>query len=550
MALSSSLELMPRRPTTWPEASMKMVDGTLSRPSGARSSASGVATGSLSFSVSTATRTRRASASSETARKRTGVPAISAATLSSSGNSRAQARQVGSQKFTTQGDPRISWPLRCSPESLCTAKLAGSGKLTGRSRQPTNERHTAARKGRRRRIEGTAKRLSQRTGQWQGREPLPSVNLDQRPPVPPQRLAWIALAACFAATLGGASIGRLSPAVGLWFTEIFCILGVAWAVTRWSGRAPAAYVRLTWPGLPAVAFAAALSVANFLGLAMPINAASEHFAPQWLKEAFDTTRILEQFSGGEMWIFAAAAVVAAPLCEEFVFRGLLQQGLAAKGVHPVEAIFFSALLFALFHLNPVELLALLELGLLFGFLYQRTGSLLPGMVAHATQNATSLAIYFIGRRAALPEATEEISFRQVAALSGMGITILAMLFLLGRHFPKVWGRPVPASFEHPRVSLSRALAPWLLAACFSLLGWFLVDRRGLEVGLVDVQVELPEARADEGADVGAARAELQALRKLVRAGRLPLQKYMDDRRALAARLERAHPTPPAGKDAH
>ena len=106
------------------------------------------------------------------------------------------------------------------------------------------------------------------------------MNFDPRPPLPPQRLAWTALAACLVATLVGQFMVRLSPAVGLWFNELFCLLGVTWAVTRWSGRAPAAYVRLSWPGFPAVLFAAALSVANFFGLAAPINALSEHFAPE------------------------------------------------------------------------------------------------------------------------------------------------------------------------------------------------------------------------------------------------------------------------------
>jgi uncharacterized protein len=375
-----------------------------------------------------------------------------------------------------------------------------------------------------------------------------ALNLDQRPPIPPQRLAWTALAACLAASVGGSLLERLSPAVGLWFNEVFCILGVAWAVTRWSGRAPLIYVRLTWPGVPAIVFAVALSIANFLGLALPINALSQHFAPETLKDAFDITHVLEQFSSVEVWIFASAAVLGAAFCEEFIFRGLVQQGLASTGVRPAEAIFLSGLVFALFHLNPVALLALLELGLFFGLLYHRTGSLLPGMVAHATQNATALGIYFIGRRAALPEATEEMGARQLAALSGMGITVLAMLLLLGRHFPRVWGRPREASFERPRVSLSRAFAPWLLAASVCVLGWFLVDRRGMELGLADMQVEVPDTRADETPDVASARTELKALRRSVRAGQAPLSRYLENRRALADALQRAHPPAPAAKE--
>jgi uncharacterized protein len=370
------------------------------------------------------------------------------------------------------------------------------------------------------------------------------VNFDPRPPVPPQRLAWTALAACLAATLGGFIIERLSPAVGLWFNEVFCLLGVTWALTRWSGRAPATYVRLSWPGLPAVLFASALSVANFFGLAAPINAVSQHFAPETLKEAFDLTRLLEQFSTVDVWLFATAAVLGAAFCEEFLFRGVVQQGLSASGAHPAEAIFRTALVFALFHLNPVSLVALLELGLFFGFLYHRTGSLVPSMVAHATQNATALGIYFLAR--GVPEGTGELGAEKVIGMAGMGIIVLAMLFLVGRHFPAVWGRPKPAAFERPRVSLSRAFAPWLLAASFCVLGWFLADRRGVELSVADLRVELPAARADESPEVRAARTEMETLRKRVRAGKAPLESYLERRRALVELLDRP-PAPPGAK---
>jgi uncharacterized protein len=366
------------------------------------------------------------------------------------------------------------------------------------------------------------------------------VKTETRPPVPPQRLAWTALAACLAATLAGFVIERLSPAVGLWFNEVFCILGVAWAVTRWSGRAPAAYTRLTWPGLPAVLFAAALSVANFFGLAAPINAVSQAFAPDTLKDAFDVTHLIDQFSAVDVWLFASAAVVGAAFCEEFLFRGVVQQGLSAAGAHPAEAVFRTALIFALFHLNPVSLLALLELGLFFGLLYHRTGSLLPGMVAHATQNATALGIYFFARHYELPD----FGAAQVVGMAGMGCIVLVMLFLLGKQFPAVWGRPQPVEAERPRVSLSRAFAPWLVAASLCVLLWLLLDRRGVELGVADMRLDVPAARENEGPAVKAARTQMETLRKAVRTGKAPLESYLESRRALAELLGDKPPPPP------
>jgi len=331
-------------------------------------------------------------------------------------------------------------------------------------------------------------------------------------------------------------VERLNPAVGVWFNEIFCVLGVSWALTRWSGRAPAAYVRLSWPGGAAVLFAAALALANFFGLAAPINALSEHLAPPSWRDAVDITHVIDQFSRVDLWLFSGATVVAAAFCEEFLFRGVVQQGLTASAAHPAEAIFRTALIFAFIHLNPVWFPALLELGLLFGLLYHRTGSLVPSMVAHATTNATSLGLYFLGRTQ-VPDTSGEMSATQVIGMAGMGVCVLVGLLLLARRFPAVWGkpRPAPAPFERPRISLSRALAPWLVAASVGMLTWFLVDRRGVELGVVDWRVELPAVRGDEPEDVRSARAELKALRHSVRMGKAPLETYLESRRALAER---------------
>lgn len=376
------------------------------------------------------------------------------------------------------------------------------------------------------------------------------MNFDPRPPVPPQRLAWIALTACFAANVLGSVVIRLNLPVGLWFNEVFCILGVTWALTRWSGRAPAAYVKLSWPGLSAVLFAAGLSVANYVGLAGPITALSEHFAPEWLKDSLDINHLLDGLAPGELWLFSGGAVLAAAFCEEFLFRGVVQRGLSATKAFRGESVLLAALVFALFHLAPVRFLGLLELGLFFGILYERTGSLVPGMAAHAAQNATAVGIYYFFERRLgdVPEGSGELALSKVAGLAGMGIVVLAMLVLLGRHFPAVWGHPKAAAAERPRTPLARALAPWLVSASLFLLGWYAVDRRGVELGVADWQVELSAAHDDESADVRSARAELEALRRNVRVGKSPLHQYLESRRALAESLGKHPPKAPSAKE--
>ena len=118
----------------------------------------------------------------------------------------------------------------------------------------------------------------------------------------------------------------------------------------------------------------------------------------------DITHILGQLSRWELWLFASAAVLAAPVCEEFLFRGVVQQGLAAGTGRPAEAICPTGLVFALFHLNPVSFPALLELRTFLRAPVPPDGFPPPGNGGPRHPNATTLGIYsFRGDRNEAPE---------------------------------------------------------------------------------------------------------------------------------------------------
>lgn len=90
------------------------------------------------------------------------------------------------------------------------------------------------------------------------------------------------------------------------------------------------------------------------------------------------------------WSWAVAIVVVAPLVEEILFRGYLFTALAT--LMPMWATqLVTALLFGLAH-GPGHALPIGVLSLLFGYLRQRHGSLLPGMLAHALHNALTLLL--------------------------------------------------------------------------------------------------------------------------------------------------------------
>jgi len=79
------------------------------------------------------------------------------------------------------------------------------------------------------------------------------------------------------------------------------------------------------------------------------------------------------------------------ICEEILFRGFLQP-LLIRLTRPGWGILFSAMAFALFHLDPVHVVGVFPLGLWLGYLSYQSGSLIPAMLAHLCNNVLSILL--------------------------------------------------------------------------------------------------------------------------------------------------------------
>ncbi|HUZ78746.1 MAG TPA: CPBP family intramembrane glutamic endopeptidase [Chloroflexota bacterium] len=90
-----------------------------------------------------------------------------------------------------------------------------------------------------------------------------------------------------------------------------------------------------------------------------------------------------------------AGCVLVPFAEELFFRGyIFRTFLERRG--PLWGYLFSAGLFALAHTNVAALLPIFIIGLLLAWIFQRTGSLLPGMIAHGINNAIAFSVLYYG----------------------------------------------------------------------------------------------------------------------------------------------------------
>lgn len=83
--------------------------------------------------------------------------------------------------------------------------------------------------------------------------------------------------------------------------------------------------------------------------------------------------------------------ILAPLSEEIVFRGAIERQLLTS-VRPFWAIVISAVLFALVHVNPAQMPHAFIIGLILGWMYYRTGSILPGLALHWANNTVAYLV--------------------------------------------------------------------------------------------------------------------------------------------------------------
>ncbi len=92
-------------------------------------------------------------------------------------------------------------------------------------------------------------------------------------------------------------------------------------------------------------------------------------------------------STAELILIAIISVLLPALCEELMFRGLIQASLLRRSGEAMT-IFLQALAFTAFHTDPAFIAAPFLAGLLLGLIRSRSGSLLPPILAHTSMNAT------------------------------------------------------------------------------------------------------------------------------------------------------------------
>lgn len=96
-----------------------------------------------------------------------------------------------------------------------------------------------------------------------------------------------------------------------------------------------------------------------------------------------------------IWIVAFAALTPA-ICEEFLFRGLVQKSFELR-FKTFTAIFITSFIFGVYHFNPYGLIPLIFLSMYFGYSVYLSESILISMILHFANNFFSVTVMNIFR---------------------------------------------------------------------------------------------------------------------------------------------------------
>lgn len=131
-----------------------------------------------------------------------------------------------------------------------------------------------------------------------------------------------------------------------------------------------------------------LVILTFLGFTFSINC---------LSEALDLPNLIESQMEGLMHNALCIFVITilGPIAEEVVFRrGVLGALLESPKYHRF-ALFISAAIFSLVHMNPAQMLVAFLLGIFLGWLFMRTHSLVLPIICHILNNSISIILGLI-----------------------------------------------------------------------------------------------------------------------------------------------------------
>lgn len=191
---------------------------------------------------------------------------------------------------------------------------------------------------------------------------------------------------------------------------------------------------------------------------------------------------------GELAATLILVALLPAIAEEYVFRGCVARAFARKGY--VFSVFMSALLFALMHGSPLQLVHQFLIGVVCAVLFFSTRSLWPPIILHFLNNAIALVLGYVQNRGsafAVTEAWQYVVMCVVGVAATIGL-LIAVIYLCKARAAKV----DPESGAAKRADMERTLRSLYESP----------EVRGAAQAELDaLDAELAEAKSEQMAEV-------------------------------------------------
>ncbi len=166
-----------------------------------------------------------------------------------------------------------------------------------------------------------------------------------------------------------------------------------------------------------------ISLAQWISFTYPIS-----------EQAAEAMRPFGELIGSAPWLSVLFLMAVVPaICEELAFRGFIFGGLV-RNQSKVRAVIISALMFGISHGVLQQSIAASVMGVLLGWIALRTGSVLPGMLIHFTNNALSVSLERIaasewqGASIFVTTTSEGAAYQPLWIVVASGVAVTCLLY--------------------------------------------------------------------------------------------------------------------------
>ena len=184
------------------------------------------------------------------------------------------------------------------------------------------------------------------------------------------------------------------------------------------------------------------------------------------------SNVVEQAIGSvDVWVSVLCAGIIGPVAEELFFRKAMIDRLSKY--HPIDAILFSAVLFALIHGNLTQFLYAFPIGVLFGIIYWRTKNIGYTILLHVFMNTVGgvapqiMTMFTQGEGEGLAAMFGALVSMLFASLM-LGLVVVGIVFLI-----RYRKRFLPIESPLPRCRKPFYLNVGWFVACTVFVGMFL-----------------------------------------------------------------------------